>query len=190
MATAHRGDRLTLGPERCRSTCHPRARCRSCCRPRLLAPPRPPSRQPQPGHHLQLSALRLRWQSLGRTRKRPQLWHRCRPGSTPTSTRPGRATVAHDGPRLLNPELLDELEFRWREQGAFVANALRPGLSDDDIDRLTEPAGLTLPLEARRWWGWHDGADPQIPGIAAELGPAKAFLSLAEASGSAINGAA
>ena len=48
------------------------------------------------------------------------------------------------------------------------------------MDALTDPIGLKLPLEARRWWEWHDGAEPQIPGIAAETGPGRAFLSLAE----------
>ena len=82
--------------------------------------------------------------------------------------------------RVLDEKLLDELERRWSDRGAFVARALRPGITDEDMDALTEPIGLQLPHEARRWWGWHDGAEPQIPGIAAELGPGRAFLSLAE----------
>jgi cell wall assembly regulator SMI1 len=84
-------------------------------------------------------------------------------------------------PRLLDDQLLEELARRWREQGAFVATALRAGLSDEQMDEATAPLGLRLPREARLWWGWHDGASPQIPGIAAELGPGRAFLSLAEA---------
>ena len=84
-------------------------------------------------------------------------------------------------PRLLDDELLGQLEGRWRKLGAFVARASRPGLTDDQIDALTLGAGLSLPEEARRWWRWHDGADPQVPGVAAELGPGRAFLPLADA---------
>jgi hypothetical protein len=86
-------------------------------------------------------------------------------------------------PRLLDDILLGELEQRWRDQGAFVAGALRPGLSDAEMDALTEPIGLRLPAEARRWWAWHDGAWPQVPGldVAATLGPVREFRPLASA---------
>jgi hypothetical protein len=84
-------------------------------------------------------------------------------------------------PPLLDDAILTELERRWRDQGAFVAHALRPGLIDAEMDRLTSSVGLRLPGEARRWWGWHDGAEPQYPGVVTELGPQRAFLSLAEA---------
>ena len=84
-------------------------------------------------------------------------------------------------PRLLDDELLAELEARWRRQGSFVAQALRPGLTDNQIDALTLEAGLSLPAEARRWWGWHDGAERQPPGGPAEVGPDRAFLPLADA---------
>jgi hypothetical protein len=83
-------------------------------------------------------------------------------------------------PRLLDPYLLGELQARWEAQGAFVARALL-GITDPGIDELTEPIGLRLPREARRWWAWYDGALPQPAGIAAELGPRRAFLPLAEA---------
>jgi cell wall assembly regulator SMI1 len=85
-------------------------------------------------------------------------------------------------PTLLTDDLLGQLEARWRQQGAPVAGALRPGLSDEEIDDATGAIGLRLPREARRWWGWHDGADPPAPGLApAQLGPGKNFLSLADA---------
>ena len=84
-------------------------------------------------------------------------------------------------PRLLDDELLGELEARWCRKGAFVAHALRPELTDNQIDALTREAGLSLPAEARRWWSWHDGAEPQPPGGPAELGPDRAFLPLADA---------
>jgi hypothetical protein len=88
---------------------------------------------------------------------------------------------ARDEPRLLDNDLLAALERRWQDQGAFVGRALRPGLSDAEIDRATEPIQLRLPREARRWWGWHDGADPQPPGPAGEYGPGRAFLPLHQA---------
>jgi cell wall assembly regulator SMI1 len=86
-------------------------------------------------------------------------------------------------PPMLDEQLLKQLKRRWKEQGAPIAAALRPGLTDDEMDRLTSPIGLRLPREARRWWGWHDGASPQIPGrdVAAEIGPRMAFLPLADA---------
>jgi cell wall assembly regulator SMI1 len=85
--------------------------------------------------------------------------------------------------RLLDDALLNDLEQRWRDRGAFIAGALLPGLSDEEIDALTEPVGLQLPAEARRWWAWHDGASPQVPGldIAATLGPVREFRPLAHA---------
>jgi hypothetical protein len=89
--------------------------------------------------------------------------------------------MAAGEPRLVDDALLGELEQRWRDQGAFIVGALRPGLSDAEMDVLTEPVGLRLPAEARRWWAWHDGAAPQVPGldIAARLGPVREFLPLA-----------
>jgi len=45
-------------------------------------------------------------------------------------------------------------------QGAPVADRLRPGLSDVEIDEVLGPLGIDLPEEARVWWKWHDGADP------------------------------
>ena len=73
---------------------------------------------------------------------------------------------------MLTPSLLDELERRWRERGAFIATALRPGLSDEEIDELTAPLEITLPAEARQWWGWHDGANAStVDGVAGQFGP-------------------
>lgn len=82
---------------------------------------------------------------------------------------------------LLDDALLGELEQRWRSQGAFIAGALRPGLNDEQMNELVAPLGLHLPREARRWWGWHDGARPQGRSAAAELGPTHEFLPLAKA---------
>lgn len=62
-------------------------------------------------------------------------------------------------PLLLTGQLLDELQARWRREGAIVAEVLRPGLEIGVIERAMRPLGLTLPLEARLWWGWHDGTE-------------------------------
>jgi hypothetical protein len=58
---------------------------------------------------------------------------------------------------LLDADLLAVLESRWRDQRWPGLERRRPGLRDDEIDAGTAPLGLRLPLEARRWWGWHDG---------------------------------
>lgn len=70
------------------------------------------------------------------------------------------------GKRLL--VLLEELKAFWVEQGAPIAQALRPGLSDEQIDELMAPTGLILPEEARVWWSWHNGvALEPLPGLGA-----------------------
>jgi hypothetical protein len=72
---------------------------------------------------------------------------------------------------------LARLRRVWAAQGAPLVERLRPGLSMERIDELTRPLGLRLPVEARTWWGWHDGVDVEL-GIAYELGPSLAFLPL------------
>ncbi len=66
--------------------------------------------------------------------------------------------------------------------GRARSSLRRCGLADGRSDRRAHAeAGLSLPAEARRWWGWHDGAEPQPPGGPAEVGPDRAFLPLADA---------
>jgi cell wall assembly regulator SMI1 len=60
-------------------------------------------------------------------------------------------------PPLLTEQMLEALEARWREHGAAITQDLRPGLTAAGMQAATEPLGLTLPTEARVWWGWHDG---------------------------------
>jgi cell wall assembly regulator SMI1 len=58
----------------------------------------------------------------------------------------------------LAADLLAHFESMWADQGAPIAAALAPGLSDAEIDGLMAPTGLTLPAEARALFRWHDGA--------------------------------
>jgi hypothetical protein len=67
----------------------------------------------------------------------------------------------------LTVDLLEDLAGRWRSFGAPVAESLRPGLADDEVDALTAPLERSLPPEARTWWAWHDGAS----GLSREFEP-------------------
>lgn len=61
-------------------------------------------------------------------------------------------------PRMLDAELLEQLESRWRAAGATTLQRMAPGISDDEIDRIAAPLGFRLPEEARRLYRWHDGS--------------------------------
>lgn len=63
--------------------------------------------------------------------------------------------------RLLTVELLEELKARWRAQHAPLVQFLRPGLADEELDAITASLGLRVPAEARVWWRWHDGVEPE-----------------------------
>lgn len=78
-------------------------------------------------------------------------------------------------PRLLDDALLRDFESRLRETGAPVARALRPGLRDAEMDALTAQLDVSLPDEARRWWGLHDGATAQPGFEPPALGPHPSF---------------
>jgi cell wall assembly regulator SMI1 len=84
---------------------------------------------------------------------------------------------------LLNIELLTRLERCWQARDLPILRRLKPGLSDAEIDALTEPLGLRLPVEARTWWGWHDGVDMTGAKFEfdREMGAWWPYLSLAEA---------
>ncbi len=58
-----------------------------------------------------------------------------------------------------------------------------PGLSDAEMDALTDPLGLRLPPEARAWWGWHDfnRAGPRTFKARAMTGSGWGFARLEEA---------
>ena len=84
---------------------------------------------------------------------------------------------------LLGRRLVEELGARWRAVHAPVVDRLRPGLADAELDALMEPLGLRLPMEARVWWGWHDGVEATSVRLSREreIMPALEFHPLAEA---------
>jgi hypothetical protein len=93
-------------------------------------------------------------------------------------------TPTTSGAPLLDGPLLVALESRWRGQGWPGLERRRRGLREKEIDAATSPLGLRLPLEARRWWGWHDGLSvaPDMPRKDHELGgPGFVYLTLADA---------
>ena len=75
--------------------------------------------------------------------------------------------------------MLELLADHWRRQGAPIAESLRPGLTENEMEELLGPLGLRLPREARMWWGWHDGASGE--GSARAIGPPVAFVPLVSA---------
>lgn len=85
-----------------------------------------------------------------------------------------------DGRVMLSEELLEELATRWRQRGMPIATSLRPGLDDHEMDELTRSLGITLPREARTWWGWYDGASFDGRG-SPSMGPQKLYSPLSDA---------
>ncbi|WP_164842368.1 SMI1/KNR4 family protein [Actinoplanes solisilvae] len=65
--------------------------------------------------------------------------------------------------------VFEQLRHEWMNHRAPVADHLRPGLDDSELDAVEASTGLVLPSEMRRWWGWHDGVQRRVPGTA--LGP-------------------
>jgi cell wall assembly regulator SMI1 len=74
---------------------------------------------------------------------------------------PAASRTVTTGP-LLTEDLLEHLAERWRALRAPIANSLRPGLSEAEMEALVDPLGLRLPTEARVWWGWHDGVEVDL----------------------------
>ncbi len=84
-------------------------------------------------------------------------------------------------PHLLDDDLLHRLESAWREQGAEIADVLAPGLDVREAEeRVHARLGVTLPTEARRWFGWHDGTESSTP-HGWDVGPYVSFYSLSDA---------
>lgn len=75
--------------------------------------------------------------------------------------------------------LLERLEEHWRRVGAPIVDFLRPGLAEEEIDALTAPLGLRLPVDVRELFAWHDGAPPAVL-REMSIGPANSLLALSK----------
>jgi hypothetical protein len=49
--------------------------------------------------------------------------------------------------------------------------ALAPGVSPDEVDRLTESYGLRVPVEVKALWEWHNGIVRTTHGNDFSIGP-------------------
>ena len=84
---------------------------------------------------------------------------------------------------ILENDLLAELERRMRQFGIPAVEAAQPGLTPAQMDVLTTPLGLSLPVEARRWWAWRNGVPQTLGPRYRELGPGRLWMPLEEAVG-------
>lgn len=73
-------------------------------------------------------------------------------------------------PMMLTEPMLERLFEGWRHAGAPIVQSLRPGLDEREIDATTSELRLRLPVEARTWWAWHDGASSTMTSHALGLG--------------------
>jgi hypothetical protein len=71
---------------------------------------------------------------------------------------------------LLDSELLEEFARRLRAQGVPAMDAARLGLRETEMQALVAQLGLTLPYEARVWWGWRDGVPKAAGAVARRIG--------------------
>ena len=87
--------------------------------------------------------------------------------------------VVIDERRLL--DTLGRLESLWLDARASIATSLAEGLSPDEIDSIAGKSGLFIPDGLKKWWGWHNGTDPNAtdPGRR-ETGVGLDLLSLEE----------
>jgi hypothetical protein len=66
---------------------------------------------------------------------------------------------------LLTVDQIEQFVEALRMQGAPVVERLAAGLTAPEMDDITRPLGLSLPVEARTWWGCHNGVSaPQQHG--------------------------
>jgi len=83
---------------------------------------------------------------------------------------------------MLTIDLLERFHTALRALDLRIADELNPGLSDAEMDALTEPLGFTLPTELRTLFSWHNGSrrfpDPEWP--YSIFAPGGSFRPLAE----------
>ncbi len=63
-------------------------------------------------------------------------------------------------PRMLTEAQIERLTAALRIGGAPVVDRLAQGLTDDEMDEIVAPLHISLPVEARTWWGCHNGSLP------------------------------
>jgi cell wall assembly regulator SMI1 len=83
----------------------------------------------------------------------------------------------------LSPKQLEHLERLLVEQRAPVVQRFQPPASAEAFEAAEAYLGLTLPIELRQWWEWHDGTDVKADerSLLASIGPFFAFLGTGEA---------
>jgi hypothetical protein len=82
---------------------------------------------------------------------------------------------------VLDNDLLADFEQALRDVGAKITEVWAPGLTDAEIDALTNQFDLRLPEEARRWWRWHNGVMAGTRGTDWSLTPGHPLFDLATA---------
>lgn len=80
--------------------------------------------------------------------------------------------------RLLDKELLADFERALESVGARITRFWAPGISDQEMDRLSAPVDIDLPEEARVWWRWHNGFVPSASPLDRDLTPRRPLLDL------------
>jgi cell wall assembly regulator SMI1 len=82
---------------------------------------------------------------------------------------------------ILDESILYDFAERLRERGVPAITAAQPGLDYDSIEQAATQLELTLPVEARIWWGWHNGVSSTAPTGSREIGPTRVWLPIEEA---------
>ena len=104
-----------------------------------------------------------------------------------TTASPCCAETAYHSPVDREPvheleAVLHELENVLRAVVPDLADTLQPGLTDEQIDALSEPLfPFRLPLDLRAMYRWHDGQVPHAPGPHRPVFHEAGFLPLAAA---------
>lgn len=87
-----------------------------------------------------------------------------------------------DRPPLLGEPILQSFEATLLSTGAPISEMFLPGIDRKKQRKQTKALDLKLPIEAKVWWEWHDGAKTtrQVP-FGAYFGPRFYALSVKEA---------